>query len=239
MTKYRKGLRYALVAFLFASPLSAQIVQGVLVDEKSQQIIHNAHVSLVDDSGRVVAATTLDSTSGAFYLDAGHAGRYRLRFLVGRGGLSYSPLFTVDSNQTVEHKYAVPELPQAMLDAFLPDDVSTQAAPARGNRAPRYPDRLRAAGRDGIARVLFVVDRDGRPITSTYRVVEADDPAFAQAIRDALDGMRFIPAERDGVKVPQVFELDADFGFGDTPSRLSSKNGMIIRALGVTRRTPF
>ena len=240
MTKYRKGFRYALVAFLFASPLSAQIVQGVLVDEKSQQIIHNANVSLVDDSGRVAAATTLDSASGAFYLDAVHAGRYRLRFLIGRGGLSYSPFFTVDSNQTIEHKFAIPEWPQAMVDAFLPDDVTKEAAFAPDSRTPRYPDGMRLAGRGGIVRIIFVVDRDGNPISSTYRVLEADDPAFARSVRNAFEGMRFSPAERDGVKVPQVYELNVDFGFADTPPRLG-KNDLSIRVVRVTGRSgsPF
>lgn len=237
MTKYRMGFHHAVVALLFASPLSAQIVQGVLVGEKSQQIIHNARVSLVDDSGRVAAMTTLDSASGAFYLDAGHAGRYRLRFLIDRGGLSYSPFFTVDSNQTVEHKYVVPDWPQAVLDAFLPDDVTKEADLAPGSRAPRYPNAQRLAGRDGILRAIVVVDRDGRPISSTYRVLESDDAAFDQSVRNALDGMRFIPAEREGLKVAQVFELNVDFTFSDRPPRLTDKKALIVTVLPVTRET--
>jgi hypothetical protein len=42
-----KALRRAIVAVLLAAPLSAQIVQGVLVDEKSQQLIHNARVPVI------------------------------------------------------------------------------------------------------------------------------------------------------------------------------------------------
>jgi TonB family protein len=226
----------ACAAVLLSASAQAQTVQGVLVGQKSLAPIASAQLALVDDSGHVTPPTTSDSGSGAFYLDAPKAGRYKLRILVGRGGLSYSPAFQVDSGQTIERKFAVPEWPTAVLEAYLPDDVSKKAAYKPGNRAPRFPDALRAAGRDGLARVLFVVKPDGRPDMSTFSVVESDDDAFTRATRDAAEEAQFIPAERDGVAVPEVFEMVVDYGFGTEPGRASGENVIVVRALGIVRQ---
>lgn len=218
--------------------MAAQTVQGILVSEKSLSPVGNAALSIVNDSGRVLDSTRTDSASGVFYLNPGKPGHYRLRILVGRGGLSFSPAFSLDSSQTIERKFAVPDWPSAVLEAYLPEDVTKQAAYAPGNRAPRYPDKLRAAGREGIARAMLVVDADGRPVMSTFHVVASDDDAFAAALRDYLDRARFVPAERNGVKVPQIFDAAADFGFGVNPARLSGDHVIVIRALGVAREKP-
>jgi hypothetical protein len=42
----------------------------------------------------------------------------------------------------------------------------------------------------------------------------------------------------EGVTVSQVFPRAADFGLGDAPAKIKDKNGIIIRALGVTRVSP-
>ena len=219
----------------------AQTVQGILVRERSRQPIGNARVTLIDSLGRVAAQTVTDTgLAGAFYLTADTPGRYQLRIVVGRGGVSHSPRFALDSNQVVEDTFVVPDWPQAVLEAYLPDDVTKAAAPIRGGtRPPRYPDRLRSSGRAGIARVRFVIDRDGRPVMPTFEVVEADDESFGQAVRESIAQSRFAPAERDGVTVAQVFDFAVDFGVGDTPPKIHDKNAMIVRALGIElRRDP-
>lgn len=227
-----------LVAVVLPLSMGAQTVQGILVSGKSLAPVGNAAVSIVDDSGRAVDSTRTDSASGVFYLNPGKPGNYRLRILVGRGGLSYSPAFSVDSNQTIERKFAVPDWPTAVVEAYLPEDVTKQAAYERGNRAPRYPDKLRAAGREGVARAMLVVDASGRPVMNTFQVVSSDDDAFTQALRDFLDRARFVPAERNGLKVPQVFDAAADFGLGVNPARLRGNNVIVVRALGVVREKP-
>ena len=103
-------------------------------------------------------------------------------------------------------------------------------------RPPRYPDQLRSAGRGGVARVRFVIDRDGSPVMSTFEVIESDDLSFAQAVRESLAGARYAPAERDGVTVAQVFDFAVDFGIGDAPPKIHDKNAMIVRALDITLR---
>lgn len=220
-------------------PAPAQTVQGILLNEKSLSPVGGARLAIIGDSGRIADSTMTDSASGMFYLSPGKPGRYQLRIQVGRGGLSYSPVFALDTNQTIERKFAVPDWPREVLEAYLPGDVTKKAIYERGNRAPRYPDRLRAAGRDGAARATVVVNPDGRAVMSTFQVIDSDDEAFTEALRDFVDHARFVPAERDGVKVPQLFEAAVDFGFGTNPGRLSGDNVVVVRALSVQRVKPF
>jgi len=113
---------------------------------------------------------------------------------------------------------------RAITDTGL---AGAAAAPIRGSvRPPRYPDRLRSAGRAGVARVRFVVDSEGRPVMSTFEVVESEDRLFSQAVRDAVAQSRYAPAERDGVAVAQVFDFAVDFGIGDAPPKIHDKNAM-------------
>ena len=229
---------FAIVAALIALPCGAQTVQGILIEEKSHRPIGNARVALVDSLGRVAAQAVTDTGfAGAFYLTADAPGHYELRIVVGRGGVSHSPRFVLDSNQIVEKTFVAPDWPQAVLEAYLPDDVSKPAAMIRGGtRPPRYPDRMRSTGRAGVARVKFVVDSEGRPIMSTFEVVESDDQSFSQAVRESVAQSRFAPAERDGVAVAQVFDFAVDFGVGEAPPKIHGKNAMIVRALGITLR---
>ena len=205
------------------------------MSEKTHLPVANARVSLVDSLGHVAAQAVTDSgLAGAFYLTADSPGRYELRIVVGRGGVSQSPRFTLDSNEIVEKTFVVPDWPPAVLEAYLVDDVTTPATPLReATRPPRYPDRLREWGRSGVVRARFVIDREGRPVVSTFQVIESDDGSFSRAVRDAVAQSRYAPAERDGVTVSQMFDFAVDFGFGDAPPRIHDKNGMIVRALGI------
>jgi len=228
----------AIAAALVAPPCGAQTVQGILISEKSQKPIGNAHVALVDSLGHVAAQAVTDTGfAGAFYLTAEKSGRYELRIVVGRGGVSYSPSFTLDSNQVVEKTFVAPDWPRAVLEAYLPDEVTKPAAPIRGAvRPPRYPDHLRSRGAAGVARVRFVIDSAGRPVMSTFEVVEADDQSFGKSVRESVAQSHYAPAERGGVTVAQVFDFAVDFGIGDAPPKIHDKNAMIVRALGITLR---
>lgn len=117
--------------------------------------------------------------------------------------------------------------------------MSRAALPQPRQNAPRYPDALRARGVSGIVRALVVVDSTGRPDMSTFRVLEADNAAFAAAVRAVLGDWQYFPAELDGRPVAQVTQVNADFGVGEAPRRLRpGELGIIIRALGVTRQRP-
>ena len=227
----RQTLLIAALSSLAAAPCMAQSIQGVVVSEGTHRPIGRARVSLVDESGHVVASYTSDSVSGAFYLNAPKRGAYEVRILVGNGGLSFSPFYQLENNQTIDGAFAAPDYAQAFLDAFLADDV-TKAAAYRPSvdSILRYPDEMLQARRNGIVRARFIVDRDGRPDTSTFQVVESDDSSFARSVVNALPRIHFTAAERDGVAVPQVFDMGVDFCMKGVARRLSGPSVITVRA---------
>src|SRR5690349_20793415 len=109
MTFTWQTLLLAAVSSLVAAPGAAQSIQGVIVSESTHRPIGRARVFLVDDKGQVIARYTTDSVSGAFYLSAPKRGTYELRILVGRGGLSFSPFYSLDSSQTIDGAFATPD----------------------------------------------------------------------------------------------------------------------------------
>jgi protein TonB len=82
-----------------------------------------------------------------------------------------------------------------------------------GGAAPRYPETLRGAGVEGEVIAEFVVDTTGRVEPATVTFAQRAHPLFEQAVRQALRGMRFRPAEAGGrtvrqlVRQPFVFAL--------------------------------
>jgi protein TonB len=72
-----------------------------------------------------------------------------------------------------------------------------------GSPAPRYPEVLKAAGVEGEVDISFVVDTMGRADPASLRIVKSTHELFDAAVRSALPGMRFIPAEAGGRKVKQ------------------------------------
>ncbi len=68
--------------------------------------------------------------------------------------------------------------------------------------SPVYPAELRQSGIAGEALVEFVVDTTGMADVRTAKVLRTTHPAFGAAVLEALPRMRFIPAQKDGVKVP-------------------------------------
>lgn len=89
--------------------------------------------------------------------------------------------------------------------------VDRAVVPRSGNPAPRYPDALREAGAEGQVVVRFVVDTAGRVEGGSVRVVRADDPRFADAVRAVLPALRFTPAEAGGRRVRQLVEVPFAF----------------------------
>lgn len=238
----RIPLPLALLAavLLGTSSAHAQTVQGIVIDDSTQQPIGGARLSLLSDSAIAVARTVADSATGMFYLTAPAAGHYRLQIVVGHGGLVISPPFQLDSNQVIEQKFDVLPLPPAMLAAYLVDDVTTPARYLPHEEPPRYPDRLRRENKSGVVRALVVVDSTGRPDVSTFRVLESPHPDFTEAVRRAASQWRLAPAMRDGRAVAEVMPISVDFGFGGEPPRFGPDDGegIVVRALGVVRRQP-
>ncbi|HET7372071.1 MAG TPA: biopolymer transporter ExbD [Gemmatimonadaceae bacterium] len=78
-----------------------------------------------------------------------------------------------------------------------------------------YPDVLRASQTNGEVLAQFVVDTNGRALPETFKVIKTTHDLFAQAVKAALPGMRFVPATIGGKPVRQL--VQAPFHFAITP----------------------
>jgi TonB family protein len=95
-------------------------------------------------------------------------------------------------------------------DVFTADQVERSAALEAGAEfAPEYPDSLRAVAGRVVAE--FVVDSAGAIERATVGFVSSTNGAFADAVRVALDGVRFVPAARAGRPVRQVVQWPVTF----------------------------
>lgn len=94
---------------------------------------------------------------------------------------------------------------------FSEHEVSEQAVALSGKGSPRYPDILRQAGVEGGSILEFTVDTSGRVLMNSVNVVSETHPLFSQAGKNALLGMRFIPAKVGEQKVPQRVRLPFSF----------------------------
>jgi protein TonB len=88
---------------------------------------------------------------------------------------------------------------------FFEYQVEKQAQNVSGQQ-PKYPDELRAAKLEGQVLAQFVVDTTGHVEPATFKVLLSSHALFTQAVRDALPGMQFLPAEVGGRKVRQLVQ---------------------------------
>ncbi len=87
------------------------------------------------------------------------------------------------------------EAPSAPLRARLIGDLPT----------PRVP--VQVADVEGEVRVRFNVDTDGRPIMSTFSVVNSPNPLLTNAVRKVIPGMRFEPARTGGADSRAIVDV--------------------------------
>lgn len=80
-----------------------------------------------------------------------------------------------------------------------------------GTGAPRYPDVLRSAGVSGTVLAQFVVTADGRADLGSLRILRSTHDQFSNAVRSALPGMRFTPAQAAGRTVKQLLQQEFSF----------------------------
>jgi protein TonB len=76
-----------------------------------------------------------------------------------------------------------------------------------GGTDPEYPSRLRDSGVSGEVVAQFVVGENGRYEGGTLKIIKSSDPAFADAVKRALPGMRFSAAQIGGRKVKQLVQM--------------------------------
>jgi protein TonB len=92
--------------------------------------------------------------------------------------------------------------------------VEVPVEPIASTIHPKYPEALRSSGVQGQVIAQFVVNENGRVDVGTFKVLNSDNPAFTQAVREELSSMRFKPARIGNqtvsqfVQQPFVFKLD-------------------------------
>lgn len=94
---------------------------------------------------------------------------------------------------------------------FFEFQVEKPVTALPGSANPRYPDILRQAGVEGEVLAQFVVDTMGRAEVRTFKVLKSSHDLFGTAVKNALPGMRFIPAEVGGRKVRQLVQQPFSF----------------------------
>jgi len=84
--------------------------------------------------------------------------------------------------------------------------VEKPAQMATGANQMVYPEMLRSAQVEGTVLASFVVDTVGRADMSTFKVLRSDHELFTNAVKNALGGIRYLPAEVGGRKVKQLVQ---------------------------------
>jgi len=94
---------------------------------------------------------------------------------------------------------------------YIESEVGRPVRRDPSSAAPAYPDFLQHEGIEGVVSVEYVVDITGLADSASLRILRASNPAFSEAVRAALPGMRFIPGELDGRPVRQLVTQEFRF----------------------------
>ena len=84
-------------------------------------------------------------------------------------------------------------------------------------RAPRYPETLRAAGVEGTVIVRFVVDTTGRVDPASVQVLDSPHEQFTAAVLAALRQTHFVPGKIRGRAVPTLVQRSFRFAVEGRP----------------------
>jgi TonB family protein len=96
---------------------------------------------------------------------------------------------------------------------YMDFQLHKQANPRRAFRF-EYPPELYKAGISGEVDVTFIVDSTGRADMRSFRVERSTLPQFALAVKLAVRGMQFYPAEINGQPVAEVVRMPFEFNAG-------------------------
>jgi len=107
-----------------------------------------------------------------------------------------------------------PAGPAGDAGPMWPEDVERHAVPLGSVRQPRYPEPLRASRLEGSLLATFVVDTLGRVEPASFKARDVTHPLFEQAVRTAVLGQRFRPAQWNGRRVRQLVEQQFVFRLG-------------------------
>lgn len=91
-------------------------------------------------------------------------------------------------------------------EAYDAIEVDTPASLRAGGPAPEYPASLRNAHIEGTVTLQFVVDRNGRALPGSARVLAATNDLFAASVLRSLPRMRFVAARIGSKPVAQTVQ---------------------------------
>ena len=94
---------------------------------------------------------------------------------------------------------------------YYASELTIEARPVADNPVPQYPDSLRAARVGGLVLAQWVVDTSGIPQMSTFKIVRSPYKALSDAVRAAVEKMRYEPARFNGKKVRELLQVPFDF----------------------------
>lgn len=95
-------------------------------------------------------------------------------------------------------------------------EVDTAVARMASSAAPAYPLSLLKAHVEGYVNARYIVDTTGFADTASFVVLQATNPLFVTAVREALPFMRFQPAKIGAMKVKQLVQQQFSFKITDT-----------------------
>ncbi len=96
--------------------------------------------------------------------------------------------------------------PSAEAEKTFFDFQVDQVVRVKSNRAPVYPEHLRAAAIDGTVLVQFIVDERGVAQMETFKVIKSTDADLTSSVRRAVSATTYFPAEVRGQKVRQLVQ---------------------------------
>lgn len=93
-------------------------------------------------------------------------------------------------------------------DCAVDQKARLMTGPSRPDYSRLQPLATSSAGCYS-AEYQFVVDEKGFPVQRSFRLLRTNSPTYADAIRETLPGLRFEPAKKNGIPVPQLYNYDA------------------------------
>jgi hypothetical protein len=165
---------------------------------------------LTRDSAYAVDSARTDD-SGEFELAGDGAGVYQLRFGTRAMPVAIGPIDSIAMDSANARLYRVPLMRLGAATPFVFEQVDVTAVTTVYNPDGHYPGDLRKRCIDGDVLPSVVVDGDGKPDMETFRIVGASNPAFVDAVRDAVAEARFQPAEIGGFHVRQLVSSPVHF----------------------------
>ena len=195
---------------LAAGSASAQTLGGRVVDRATHKPLQ-IEVRLVADTAVVARATS--GATGDFFLDAPQPALYRVEFVIDSATRMLSDTFRL-AEGFIGREFLLDlrgGAPAPDAKTYLEFEVEKQVQLWPGSRGPTYPPDMSDERVEGDVVVQFVVDADGVPRLETLKVLRSTHPSFTRAVREAILGLRFYPAEVNGRKVPQLAQMPFSF----------------------------